>query len=236
MQEGVCALIDVLDCAKGSCASQLRSLELDAVSATATCVAPLATLTQLRHLSLLGNGLGDAALPHVLELVSTGGAAESASSSAERGAPARGLETLSLSGNNLTTDGMKPFLQDLADAATAVRSGTWLVPAKGLHCTLLQRASQFMSCVTTTIRHRNRRSQLHRSCRVQRRVPVQELQLGANPCCEDDAFEAAVEAFRQRAPQLRLAWKASDAQGALGTPEAAAARRQALAQTASSGG
>lgn len=41
-------------------------------------------------------------------------------------------------------------------------------------------------------------------------VRLEELQIGANPCCDDDAFERAVAEFRDGVHGVDIIWKAAD--------------------------
>jgi hypothetical protein len=116
-------------------AQALEHLYLDEVHATAACLEPLALLTQLRHLRLLGNGLGDACLEPVLALLAAHSCGGSGPVLPSPHGPAgcdgvaavtadgglRGLESLSLCGNGLTFAGMSLFLERLTQIAASVR-------------------------------------------------------------------------------------------------------------------
>jgi hypothetical protein len=135
MQEGVIAVTSAISCAGfvDTCspvAPGLTSLELDTVQATIACLPHLAAVSQLQHLSLLGNSLGDAVLPELLRLLSCStyaSAAEAADDCAARAAkhsePASliNLHTLCLSGNGLSSKGLIPFLGELGSLASMVR-------------------------------------------------------------------------------------------------------------------
>ena len=129
------------------CGPALTSLELENVGATGANIAACFGAPQLRQLSLLGNALGDAALPHLVRalrgatLVNTP-AVRDAGDTSPRGAEAGArfgaairsqqkarsyaragaqLTCLSLSGNALTADGLVPFLTELAEIVAQVR-------------------------------------------------------------------------------------------------------------------
>lgn len=97
----------------------LTFLELGNCSLSAAAVAELAAVTTLTTLSVFGNSTGDEVLVKMSEAMGTLGAGGQ-----QRPRAFCNLRVLSLSGNKLSLDGLRTFLEALAQLPKEVRSNS----------------------------------------------------------------------------------------------------------------
>ena len=216
-------------------APAIAHLDLNNVSATVSCIAPLGCLSTLQHLSLVGNGLPDAALMQLTDCF--GGSFESAApvagGSAAEASCFASLHTLCISGNQFSGAAAAQFLDALSSRAAQVSANRLKHPCtrhvlciacppkcmsyNGCH---LVGASGTPATIKAATIHRLEHSRIYSLMHhgaslpyfrfVQGKFVLAELQIGSNPCCETEVFEAAVQRNRERTPQLCVLWKTSD--------------------------
>lgn len=131
MQEGVRQVAQAF--ASHSPSTRLAHLELEAAGVTAGSLPDLSAVAGMTNLSILGNDIGDAAMPPLSRLLCGGpavnGATQGSPDRAASGARPRGeavppfaaLSALNISGNGFTADSAMHLLRELREGYDVVR-------------------------------------------------------------------------------------------------------------------